>query len=98
MLLITCPWCGPREETDFTYGGVAHVAYLEAPSACGDAAWSEFLFCRDNPKGWLRERWLHAAGCRMWFNAIRHTVTYEFAAFYQLGDPVPPMPAEAGPR
>ena len=21
MLLIPCPWCGPRPQTDFTYGG-----------------------------------------------------------------------------
>jgi len=26
MLLITCPWCGPREEPEFSYGGQAHVA------------------------------------------------------------------------
>ncbi|MGE5094790.1 MAG: sarcosine oxidase subunit delta, partial [Betaproteobacteria bacterium] len=27
MLLIPCPWCGPREEIEFSYGGQAHVAY-----------------------------------------------------------------------
>ena len=27
MQLIECPWCGPREETEFHYGGEAHVAY-----------------------------------------------------------------------
>ena len=26
MQLIECPWCGPREETEFHYGGQAHVA------------------------------------------------------------------------
>ncbi len=25
MLLIPCPWCGPRDETEFTYGGEAHI-------------------------------------------------------------------------
>ena len=25
MQLIECPWCGTREETEFHYGGEAHV-------------------------------------------------------------------------
>ena len=25
MLLISCPNCGPRDETEFHYGGQAHV-------------------------------------------------------------------------
>ena len=33
MLLIACPNCGPRDETEFHYGGQAHVAYPENPDA-----------------------------------------------------------------
>ncbi|MDQ3577662.1 MAG: sarcosine oxidase subunit delta, partial [Actinomycetota bacterium] len=33
MQLIPCPWCGPREEAEFHYGGQAHVAYPQDPSA-----------------------------------------------------------------
>ena len=36
MQLIECPWCGPREETEFHYGGQAHVAYPEGPAALTD--------------------------------------------------------------
>jgi sarcosine oxidase subunit delta len=25
MLQITCPYCGPRAEKEFTYGGEAHI-------------------------------------------------------------------------
>jgi len=25
MLLIPCPWCGPRSQIEFTYGGDATV-------------------------------------------------------------------------
>jgi sarcosine oxidase subunit delta len=25
--LIRCPWCGPREEVEFGYGGQAHVRH-----------------------------------------------------------------------
>ncbi|MBA2559527.1 MAG: sarcosine oxidase subunit delta [Propionibacteriales bacterium] len=94
MLRICCPWCGERDEVEFSYGGQAHVPYPERPADLSDAEWSEYLFVRDNPLGWFRERWVHSAGCRMWFNAIRHTVSYEFAAFYKPGDPIPEIDGE----
>ena len=80
MLVIPCPWCGPRDEVEFRYGGQAHVAYPSEPAALDDAAWAEYLFVRDNPKGWFVERWMHVQGCRRWFNLKRHTVTHEIAA------------------
>ena len=92
MLLIPCPWCGERDETEFRYGGQAHVARPHDPHATGDAEWAEYLFMRDNPKGWFRERWNHAAGCRRWFNMVRHTVTHEIAAVYKPDDPKPELP------
>ncbi|MEZ0493509.1 sarcosine oxidase subunit delta [Kineococcus sp. TBRC 1896] len=82
MQLIECPWCGPREEIEFHYGGQAHVAYPQDPAALDDREWAEYLFFRDNPKGLFRERWSHAAGCRRWFNAERDTVTYQFTTVY----------------
>jgi sarcosine oxidase subunit delta len=90
MLLIPCPWCGPRDETEFAYGGQAHVAYPDDPHALGDAEWADFLFMRDNPRGDLAERWCHSAGCRRWFNAVRSTVTHDIRAVYRMGEPRPP--------
>ena len=78
MQLIQCPYCGPREETEFHYGGQAGVAYPADPMALTDEQWAEYVFMRDNPKGWFAERWFHTTGCRRWFNLERHTVTYEF--------------------
>ncbi|NEA53226.1 FAD-dependent oxidoreductase [Streptomyces sp. SID13666] len=78
MLLIPCPWCGPRDEAEFHYGGQAHLAYPEDPSALTDEQWARYLFFRDNPKGPFAERWMHSAGCRRWFNAVRDTSTNEF--------------------
>lgn len=89
MLQIPCPWCGPRDETEFGYGGQAHVPYPADPAALDDAAWGEFLFVRDNPKGWFAERWVHVHGCRRWCNVLRHTVTNEIAASYRPGEPRP---------
>ncbi|MGW7548486.1 sarcosine oxidase subunit delta, partial [Streptomyces sp. NPDC054770] len=93
MLLIPCPWCGPRDETEFHYGGQAHVPYPEDPAALTDEEWARFLFFRDNPKGPFAERWSHAAGCRRWFNAVRDTSTNEILTVYRAGEPRPALPA-----
>ncbi|MBM6591776.1 sarcosine oxidase subunit delta [Brevibacterium sp. RIT 803] len=104
MLLISCPHCGPRDETEFHYGGQAHVAYPADPHALSDKEWAEFLFYRDNDRGAYAERWSHSLGCRKWFNAIRDTVTYDFTAIYPMGearptaaDPATQQPVTAEP-
>jgi heterotetrameric sarcosine oxidase delta subunit len=86
MLLISCPWCGEREEPEFGYGGQAHVAYPPDPEALDDEQWAQYLFFRANPKGPFAERWVHSAGCRRWFNAVRDTVTNEFVSVYRPGE------------
>ena len=77
MLLIPCPWCGERDEIEFSYGGQAGVPYPDDPAALSDEAWAEWLFVRDNPKGPFAERWVHAQGCRRWFEVVRDTATHE---------------------
>jgi sarcosine oxidase subunit delta len=85
MLLISCPNCGSRDETEFHYGGQAHVPYPESPNDLNDKEWAQFLFYRDNTKGLFAERWLHSTGCRQWFNMLRDTVTYDIQAIYPMG-------------
>ena len=93
MLQIPCPWCGPRDQTEFAAHGEAHIARPLNPDALSDEEWGDYVFFRDNPKGWHRERWSHAFGCRRWFNMLRNTVTGEIAAVYKIGDPKPPIPS-----
>ena len=50
LQLIECPWCGPREEVEFHYGGQAHVSYPEDPAALSDEEWARYLFVRDNTR------------------------------------------------
>jgi sarcosine oxidase subunit delta len=95
MMLIECPYCGPRNEPEFAYGGQAHVAYPEDPNALSDEEWAQYLFYRDNPQGSYAERWLHSAGCRKWFNAIRNTRTYEIQHVYRLDEARPDRVAQA---
>jgi len=95
MLLIDCPHCGPRDETEFHAGGEAHIARPEKAAELTDAQWADYLFMRSNTKGWFAERWVHAAGCRRWFNVERHTVTHEIRRTYPMaGAPTEP---EDGP-
>ena len=89
MLYIKCPWCGWRDETEFGYGHEAHIERPKDPDALSDAEWAEYLFMRTNPRGKHYERWVHTAGCRRWFNAVRDTETYEFKAFYHIGEQPP---------
>jgi sarcosine oxidase subunit delta len=85
MLLIECPWCGPRDEIEFSYGGEAHRVRPGDPGKLSDAEWAEFLFLRTNSRGAHKERWVHSHGCRRWFNVERDTVTYRILRVYQMG-------------
>jgi sarcosine oxidase, subunit delta len=97
MLLIDCPYCGPRPEIEFHYGGEAHLARPAEPDALDDRAWTSFLYDRTNPKGLHVERWRHVHGCARFFNAIRDTVADSFVRTYRCGEPVPVSAPTAGP-
>ena len=75
MLLIPCPWCGPRDEAEFRYGAEGGVALPADTPALDDGAWGEWVFVRSNHKGPLTERWYHRHGCRRWFSLVRDTAT-----------------------
>ncbi|HKU14189.1 MAG TPA: sarcosine oxidase subunit delta [Steroidobacteraceae bacterium] len=87
MLRIACPYCGTRDEPEFTYGGPAHIS--RPPLESDDGSWTDYLFNRTNPKGLLAERWCHSYGCGRWFNATRDTVTHEIVSVYGATEPQP---------
>ncbi|MDJ0894186.1 MAG: sarcosine oxidase subunit delta [Alphaproteobacteria bacterium] len=89
MLRIDCPWCGPRDLREFSYGGEAHIARPRQPGTLGDDEWADYLFNNSNTKGLFRERWMHAHGCGRWFNVVRNTVTDEILAIYEMGERPP---------
>jgi sarcosine oxidase delta subunit len=41
MLYIKCPWCGWRDETEFSYGHEAHSERTKDPDALTDEEWGE---------------------------------------------------------
>jgi sarcosine oxidase subunit delta len=89
MLLIPCPFCGPRPELEFRYGGQAHIARPGNPAALDDHEWAEFLYLRDNTKGVHAERWRHIHGCARFFNMLRDTTTDRILTTYKTGEPRP---------
>jgi sarcosine oxidase subunit delta len=86
MLLIACPYCAERPETEFVYGGQAHVARPQRSSEVDAGDWAHFLYMRDNNKGPHAERWRHTHGCGKFFNALRDTTTDHFIAVYKVGE------------
>ena len=89
MLLIPCPYCGPRSEEEFSYGNEAHIARPKTPDKVSDEDWATYVYMRANTKGVFLERWMHAHGCRRWFNVARNTATYEILAVYEMGKKPP---------
>ena len=88
-MLIPCPYCGSRDETEFSYGGPSHVTRPELMST--DREWTQYLYTRENTKGPYRERWLHNFGCGRWFNLLRDTTTHEILEVYLIGRSGPSM-------
>jgi sarcosine oxidase subunit delta len=78
MHRIRCPWCGVRDEAEFHYRGDATVK-RPAPDASGDA-FHDYVYTRENLRGWHVEWWHHAGGCRQYVKVVRHTATHEIHA------------------
>ncbi len=92
MIRIDCPFCGTRDHGEFTYGGDATKRRPDHGST-DMAAWLDFIYLRDNPKGPHRELWHHAHGCRQWLIVERDTVTHEVTG---VGFARPPSHGGAG--
>jgi heterotetrameric sarcosine oxidase delta subunit len=72
--LLRCPNCGPREVTDFGFGGEVIPRPRSRPAFRDLNAYNYF---RRNAAGVQREWWFHRSGCRVWFIAERDTRTNE---------------------
>ena len=93
MLVIHCPYCGPRSELEFAYAGQAHIARPHDPPNISAEQWVEYLYLRTNPRGVHAERWRHTRGCARYFNALRDTTTDQFLATYRSGEKPPDLTA-----
>ncbi len=72
MKILTCPLNGPRNISEFTYGG--ELKRMPDPATCSDAEWADYVFNSENLAGTVIEWWLHNTSS-YWFLAERHTVS-----------------------
>ncbi len=90
MLLIHCPWCGPREEVEMQCGGEAGAPRPADPMLLDDVAWTTWLRGRRNRKGPQVEAWWHQAGCGRWFLLARDTRDDRVLGSWPIGAAPPP--------
>ena len=72
MKLLTCPLNGPRNISEFTYGGEYHPMPNHQQVAARE--WAEHVFFHDNAAGVVIEWWCHSASS-CWFLAERNTIS-----------------------
>jgi methylglutamate dehydrogenase subunit B len=87
MLFLPCPYCGPRDHSEFRYGGDAGKT-RPAHGVADAKAWHDHVFLFDNPKGAHKEYWQHVLGCRRWVVVERDTLTQHIAGSRPARDEV----------
>jgi heterotetrameric sarcosine oxidase delta subunit len=80
MILVPCPYCGPRNASEFRWGG--EITLRPDPNNTTKQQWHEYLYFKRNAAGWITETWYHQAGCGQYFRSERNTVTNEIRATY----------------
>jgi heterotetrameric sarcosine oxidase delta subunit len=78
-MLITCPYCGPRDVIEFTYQGDGNRQRPQPASQDLDA-WNAYVYDRLNPAGDHNEIWQHSGGCRAHLRVARNTLTHEISS------------------
>ena len=63
MIQIECPFCGKRDQSEFSYGREGQITFP--------------AFLRKNTYGRQIETWQHTHGCRSWLLVERDTVTHK---------------------
>ena len=74
MKLLTCPLNGPRNISEFTYGGEDHP--MPDHQKVSAREWAEHVFFHDNAAAVVTEWWCHSASS-YWFLAERNTISDE---------------------
>jgi heterotetrameric sarcosine oxidase delta subunit len=83
MMLLPCPWCGPRNVAEFHY--VGEVRTRPDPGTATPGEWRDYLYLAANPRGPVTETWLHRMGCGQFFRAERDTATNEVLGVHKAG-------------
>lgn len=79
MKIINCPLNGPRNASEFIWGG--EVKDMPDPAGADAAVWADYVFLQENEAGVVREWWCHVPTA-FWFIAERDTRTDEILRTY----------------
>lgn len=79
MKIMTCPLNGPRNISEFSYGG--EVRDMPDQNSCSNEEWADYVFNKDNQIAIVREWWMHTPSS-YWFIVERHTATDEIIRTY----------------
>jgi heterotetrameric sarcosine oxidase delta subunit len=93
MILVSCPYCGPRNASEFRWCG--EVKPRPDSNRATPEQWRDYLYLKANGAGWITETWYHREGCGRYFRTERHTLTNEIRAVRDGGRPEPAV-AESG--
>ncbi len=75
-MLITCPYCGPRDVSEYTYQGDGNRTRPD-PASSDQEAWNRYVYDRVNIAGEHNEIWQHSGGCRAHLAVTRSTLTHK---------------------
>lgn len=83
MKIMNCPLNGPRNVSEFVWGG--EVSDMPHPVEGSDREWAAHTFIENNTKGVVREWWMHVP-TSYWFIAERNTETDEILRTYPAAE------------
>ncbi len=76
MQIFPCPFCGPRNETEFHFAGELGKVRPDTTQDVTNGDWATYLHAQRNEKGPVREVWLHLT-CSELFVMERDSVTMD---------------------
>ena len=83
MKVMHCPLNGPRNISEFVWGG--EVKLMPEDAKTSDRDWADYVFLENNTAGLVREWWCHVP-TSYWFIAERNTVTDEIVKTYPASE------------
>ena len=83
MKIMNCPLNGPRNISEFVWGG--EVKPMPDPARATDLDWADYVFIENNAAGVVREWWCHVP-TSFWFIAERNTVSDEIIRTYPASE------------
>jgi sarcosine oxidase subunit delta len=83
MKIMNCPLNGPRNISEFVWGG--EVKEMPAGAEVSPRDWADYVFIENNAAGVVREWWCHLP-TSFWFIAERNTVTEEIIRTYPASE------------